>query len=191
MNPLAAPLYVATGVLILAGFAKVRQPSATAGALRELSIPSPLLAARILGAVEISLGVAAIATGHPLLWAGVALSYVAFTAFVLWALGDKSRIGSCGCFGREDTPATPGHAAFNAVAATVSFLAVFDPVLLSSFDGSAFEAIVAAVLIMTGIALSIVGLTIVPRVLMLAQGNSPPTVPEFSVNASQTPRGVT
>ena len=189
VTALAAPLYIATGVLILAGLAKVKRPSATAAALVELSIPAPLVSARLLGAAEVVLGVLAIALGSPVLWAGVALSYGAFTLFVLWALGDKSRVGSCGCFGREDTPATPVHAEFNATAAAIAAIAVFDPVSLSSFDGSVFDAVLAAVLIAIGIALSVVGLTIVPRVLAQAQGNAAPAVPEFSLDKKRTSRG--
>ncbi len=182
MNVLAAPLYIATGVLILAGVAKSVRPSATAASLRELSIPSPLNSARILGVLEVLLGIGAIATGRPILWAGVGVSYTAFSLFVLWALGDKNRIGSCGCFGREDTPATIGHFVFNAVAAAIAFLAVVDPVALSDFDGSALETIVAIALLVTGIALSIASLTLLPRTLSLAEGTAGPVVPEFTIN---------
>ena len=188
MNPLAAPLYVATAVLLLAGGAKLMRPSATATALRELSVPSPLLSARVLGLAEIILGIIAIATGHPLAWAGVALSYTAFTLFVWWALGDASRIGSCGCFGREDTPATPGHLAFNAVAGTVAFLAIFDPVRLGDFSGSLLEGLLAVLLISVAVALSITALTVLPRTLTLAVGTSAPSVPEFSVGTSESAR---
>ena len=139
--------------------------------------------------VEVVVGVLAIAVGHPVLWAGVALSYAAFTVFVLWALGDTSRVGSCGCFGREDTPATPGHAAFNAAAAAVAAIAVIDPVTLSSFDGSVAEALISTALIATGIALSITGLTVLPRVLNAANGNATPTVAEFSLDGPRHPRG--
>lgn len=171
-----------TGVLILAGLAKVRRPSATAGALRELSIPSPLLAARILGVGEVVIGIAAIASGARLLWAAVAGSYLAFTLFALWALADASRIGSCGCFGSEDTPITPGHAAFNAAAATVAVLAIVDPIVLSELQLSAGETVIAIALIGAGIALSIAGLTILPRTMRTARGETAPTVREFSLD---------
>ena len=173
VNPLAAPLYVVTAVFVLAGAAKLIRPSATAAALRELSVPSPLSSARFLGLGEIILGVVAIATGNPLAWAGIALSYGAFTLFVLWALGDASRIASCGCFGREDTPATPGHLAFNAVASALAALAIFDPVRLGDFNGSAIEAILAIGLIAAAVALSIAGLTVLPRTCLLYTSPSP------------------
>ena len=190
VTPLAAPLLVATGVLVLAGLSKIQRPSATAGALRELSIPQPVMSARLLGGFEVALGVLAIATGHWLLWLGVGLSYVGFTAFVLWALADSSRIGSCGCFGREDTPATVGHAVFNAAAAALAFVAVVDPVRITEFAGSGFEAFLSVVLIIAAIALSIVALTELPRTLMLARGESPPAVPEFSLDRNYSSRGI-
>ncbi len=183
VTALAAPLYIATGVLILAGVAKAMRPSATAGALRELSIPSPLLSARALGVSEVALGVVAVLTGHWVAWAGVGVSYLSFTFFVLWVLRDPSRVGSCGCFGREDTPATPGHLAFNAVAATVAFFAAFDPVSLSSFSGSVFEGLLFAVLLAVGISLSIASLTVLPRTLMLVSGSGAAVIPEFSLNS--------
>ncbi len=184
MLALAAPLYIVTGVLILAGLAKVRRPSATAAALQELSVPSPLVAARLLGAVEVVIGLGAIATGSRLLWLGVAISYAAFTAFVLWALADSSNVGSCGCFGREDTPATAGHAAFNAAAAALALISVADPVSLGELDLSIGAALIAFALIANGIALSIAALTILPRTLAKSRGDAPPAVREFSLDST-------
>ena len=109
-----------TGVLLVAGLAKIARPSATATALRTLKIPSPMLSTRILGLGEVALTIGAFVTGSPILWAGVAASYASFTVFIFWALRDGDIAGSCGCFGREDTPPTPGHAAFNAAAAAIS-----------------------------------------------------------------------
>ena len=190
MTSLAAPLYIVTGVLILAGAAKVRTPSPTATALRELKIPKPLLMARIMGAGEVVLGIAAIASGAAMLWALIALAYASFTIFILWALGSTNAVGSCGCFGHEDTPPTPGHAAFNAAAAAIAGLAVASPVRLDDFDGSWFEALVAVALIGIAIALVIAALTSLPRTLALARGTAAPIVPTFSIeNAAPSPQG--
>ena len=59
---------------------------------------------RVGSAAELALGVAAIAVGGAALWWAVAASYLAFGAFVLAALRKGTMIGSCGCFGREETP---------------------------------------------------------------------------------------
>ncbi len=169
------------GVLLVAGIAKVVRPSATATALRALRVPSPMVATRLLGAGEIALTGAAIAIGSPVLWAGVALAYVVFTVFILWALRDGDVLGSCGCFGREDTPPTPGHAAFNAAAATIAGLAVVDPVRLADFDGSAFAAVLLVCLVAVGTAVAIAALTELPRTLALAKGTAMPAPATFSI----------
>ena len=190
VTALAAPLYIVTGVLILAGCAKVLTPSPTATALRELKIPRPLLAARAMGVGEIVVGIAAIGTGHAILWAVVAVMYAGFAIFILWALNGNGAIGSCGCFGHEDTPPTPGHAAFNAAAATIAGLSAVDPVSLSDYDGSAFEAAIALLLVVAGVVLSIAALTSLPRILSLARGTAAPYVPTFSLeNSTNSPQG--
>ncbi len=185
MTPLAAPLYVVTGVLLVAGLAKVWKPSATATSLRELQLPAPLASARILGVYEVCLGIAAILTGHWAAWLLVGLSYLGFSGFVLWALGDGSRLGSCGCFGRQDTPATLGHLVFNAVASALGLLAVATPVTLSSFDGSAFDAALACCLITLGITLSIASLTVLPRTLSVLSTTPQPNVQTFSMTENR------
>ncbi len=143
-------------------------------------------ATRLLGVAEIALAAAAVALGLPVLWAGVALAYASFTVFIIWALNGNQDVATCGCFGHEDTPPTPGHAAFNAAAAAVAALAVFDPVKLADFDGSALEALLAFVLVIAGIALSIGVLTTLPRTLALARGTAAPAIPTFSIENSPT-----
>ncbi len=181
MSALAGPLYVVTGVLLVAGLAKVTAPSPTATALRILRVPAPLTSARLLGIAEIVLAVAAIVSGAAVLWALVAVAYAAFTVFVLWALQADEAVGSCGCFGQEDTPPTPGHAAFNAAAAALAGLAVSDPVRLEAFDGTAVEGILLVVLVLTGVSLSVLSMTRLPRLLALVHGTAPPAVPTFAV----------
>ena len=181
MSALAGPLYVVTGVLLVAGFAKVTAPSPTATALRILRIPAPLTAARVLGVVEIVLAAAAILSGAAVLWALVAGAYAAFTVFVLWALQADETVGSCGCFGQEDTPPTPGHAAFNAAAAALAGLAIADPVRLDSFDGGVVDGILLVVLVLVGVSLSVLSMTRLPRLLALVHGTAAPSVPTFTV----------
>lgn len=180
VDALAAPVYIVTGVLFVAGVAKILQPSATATALRTLGVPAPMRAARSLGAVEVVLTAAAVLLGAPLLWAGVAISYGAFTVFILWALRDGDVVGSCGCFGREDTPPTPGHAAFNAAAAALAGLAAIDPVRISDFEGSLAEGALLVTLVGLGVTLSVATLTALPRTLALAKGTAAPLAPVFS-----------
>ena len=113
MPALTAPSLVAAALLALAGAQKLIDPTMTVGALRALRLPASPLAVRVGSAVELALGVAAIAVGGPALWWLVAASYLAFTAFVVVALRSGTMIGSCGCFGREETPPHPVHVAVN------------------------------------------------------------------------------
>ncbi len=140
-----------------------------------------MVATRCLGAGEIALTIAAIVTGSPILWAGVAAAYASFTVFILWSLRVGDILGSCGCFGREDTPPTPGHAAFNAAAAAIAAMAIADPVRPSDFDGSAFSAVLLVFLIALGTVLSIAALTELPRTLALARGTATPAPATFSL----------
>jgi hypothetical protein len=141
-----------------------------------------MLAARTLGVFEVIIAVLAIALGTPVLWALIAAIYANFAVFILWALNGNSAVGSCGCFGHEDTPPTLGHAAFNAAAAAVCGLAVADPVRLGDFDGAPFDAIVLIVMIGIGVSLVVAALTSLPRTLALARGTAAPVVRTFALD---------
>lgn len=184
MNALAGPLYIVTGVFVVAGFAKTIRPSATATALAAIRVPSALRVARAMGVAEIIIGVAALATGHWFAWALIAVAYAGFTMFVLWALQAESNVGSCGCFGADDTPPTPGHAAFNAAATAIALLAATDPVRMADFGGSTYELIGLIVVVAIGTTLAVLALTSLPRVLALANGTSAPMVPEFTMRTA-------
>lgn len=137
------------------------------------------------------LGVAAALTGSAALFGLVALSYAGFTGFILWALNGNQAEISCGCFGHEDTPPTAGHAAFNAAAAAIAALAALDPVAVGDFEGSAVEAVLAALLIAAAVVLTITALTAVPRNLALVRGTAPPTAPTFALKSTGSrPRGI-
>lgn len=143
----------------------------------------PLVSARVLGLVEIALGIGAAISGAALLYAGVAVAYGIFTAFVLWALNGNQDVASCGCFGHEDTPPTPGHVAYNAAAAAIAGLAIADPVAIGDFDGSVPEALVTIAVVALGITLVIAALTSLPRTLAIARGTAPAPVPMFSIDS--------
>ncbi len=109
MSAWSGPFLVACVLLGAAGLAKAIDPVTTVGALRGAGLRVPGGAVRVGGALEAVVAVAAALTGAPVLAAAVALSYLAFTGFVLVALTRRLPIGSCGCFGRVDTPPSPLH----------------------------------------------------------------------------------
>jgi hypothetical protein len=117
------PALVAAALLALAGAQKLLDPVMTVGALRVLGLPVSNSAVRAGAAAELTLGACAVAVGGELLWLGVAASYAGFAAFVLVALRRGTMIGSCGCFGREDTPPHPTHVALNLALAATSLIA--------------------------------------------------------------------
>ena len=136
MSALTGPALVAAALLALAGAQKLLDPTMTVGALRSMGLPASPLLVRIGSALELALGVAAIAVGGAALWWGVAVSYVLFAAFVVVALRRGTMIGTCGCFGREETPPHPSHVALNLV------LAGFAAAVAVSAPGSPLEAVV-------------------------------------------------
>lgn len=128
MPALIGPALVAAALLALAGAQKLVDPTMTVGALRALHLPSSPLVVRAGSAAELLLGVSAVMVGGSVLWWLVATSYVAFGAFVVAALRHGTMIGSCGCFGREDTPPHATHVVLNgALAAVAGAVAVRSP----------------------------------------------------------------
>jgi Methylamine utilisation protein MauE len=113
MGAWAGPFLVAALLLTVAGALKAMDPVMTTGALQRAGIRVPALAVRIGGAIEVVIGVAAIATGALVPAALVALSYLLFSGFVLLALIRHIPIGSCGCFGKVDTPPSVVHLVVN------------------------------------------------------------------------------
>ena len=149
MDALAGPYLASAALLVVAGGAKLVDPAPLVRALRSVGLPAPRLAVRAGAAGEVALGLAAALTGSALAAAGVALSYAAFTAFVLVALRRGGVLASCGCFGKADTPPTRTHvavtAAFAGVAAAVAVRPIGPlPDLLAAQPGSGVPLLVAA-----------------------------------------------
>jgi len=114
---------VAAGLLTLAGAQKTVDPTMAVGALRALRVPASAATVRAGSLAELALGTGAIVSGGPVLWSLVAVSYLAFAAFVVVALRQGTMIGSCGCFGREETPPHPTHVVLNLLLAAVGVIA--------------------------------------------------------------------
>jgi hypothetical protein len=125
MLALTGPALTAALLLAFAGATKALDPAMTAGALRALGLPSSRILVRVGAAAELILGLLALAAGWATVWWLVAASYLAFAAFVVAAMRAGTMVGSCGCFGREDTPPHPIHVVIDvALAATAAAAAV-------------------------------------------------------------------
>jgi hypothetical protein len=131
MDAATAPYLAAGLLLVAAGVAKTLEPLSLVRALRAagLRVRAPLLArwVRALAATEALVGLVAVVYPGRLVATLVALSYLGFTAFVLRALRSGSPLASCGCFGKTDTPPTPGHAGVTALLAVAAGLVAVDP----------------------------------------------------------------
>jgi hypothetical protein len=168
MPALSGPALVAAALLVVAGAAKVVDPAMTVGALRALRLPSSPTLVRAGAAAEVVLGLTALAVGGPLPWALVALSYLGFGAFVVAALRAGTMVGSCGCFGREDTPPHPLHVGLDlALAATAAAVAVGGTgSLLGALADAPGEGAVVVALSALAVFLLYAGFVDVPRTLV-------------------------
>lgn len=117
---------IACALLVGAGVAKAVRPRDTARALAgmvPMRFATTVTVVRVGAVVEALLGLVAMVLPRPIPSALVALSYLLFAGFVLYARSKGGALASCGCFGTPDTPATMLHAVIN-IALAVSALSV-------------------------------------------------------------------
>ncbi|MET0920532.1 MAG: MauE/DoxX family redox-associated membrane protein, partial [Acidimicrobiia bacterium] len=104
-------------LLVVGGLAKVRSPGDTARALHAVGIRAPFWAVRGGAALECAVGLGLLLVASPVFAALAALSYLAFTAFVVQALRVHSPLSTCGCFGAIDTPPSRVHVVIDVLVA--------------------------------------------------------------------------
>lgn len=107
---LQGPVHAAAALLVVAGAQKARDPQPLVRAGRSVGLPVPRAAVRCAALAELAVGLAALVDGSRPSAVAVAVSYAAFTGFVLLARARGGVLASCGCFGRADTPPTVLHA---------------------------------------------------------------------------------
>jgi len=110
MGALAGPFVVAALILGLGGALEMIRPAATVGAMRAMGLPSSPLAVRVGAAAAVGVSALAVVWPARVVALAVAVAYVFLSGFVLAALLRRAPLGSCGCFGRDDTPARRGSA---------------------------------------------------------------------------------
>lgn len=103
------------------------KPGTTVLALRSIRLPAAGWLVRLLGAVEVMVGTAAITVGGVVPAVLVAGSYAGFAAFVGVAMVRGGVLSSCGCFGKPDTPPTRLHVVMNLSAAAVAGAVAVEP----------------------------------------------------------------
>ncbi len=124
---LAAPFLAASALLVGAGVPKIGDPMPLVRALRSAGLPAGRGLVRGLAAAEVGLGHWAIARPGALSAALVCAAYLLFTGFVALALRRGGVLGSCGCFGKADTPPTRAHLVVTAALALLAGAVVLAP----------------------------------------------------------------
>jgi hypothetical protein len=171
VNVVIGPFTIAAALLAIGGGFKAVSPNDTANALRGVGLPGSRLLVRAGGALEVAIGVFAIVSGGRVGAAFVAASFVGFAAFVAVALVRGVPISTCGCFGKADTPPSLVHVSFNVAAAAVAIALVVDPVggIADTVSRQPLSGIPYVLLVATGVYLSFLALTLLPRTLALVR----------------------
>jgi hypothetical protein len=148
---LAAPFLASAALLVVAGVPKVRDPLPLVRAVRTAGLPLGRTSVRVLAALEVLVGVWAVAAPGRLVAGLVAAAYLVFTAFVLWTLRRGGFLTSCGCFGKADTPPTRSHAFVTGAAAVGAALVAADPAAGTWLSSTTSAGDVAGTLALAGL----------------------------------------
>jgi hypothetical protein len=123
---IAAPFYVAAGLLAVEGVVKLIRPMPARRALVDAGLPQGRLAVAALGLAQVAVGGAAlISPGSATAWA-LAAMYAAFALFLV-RLMRRAGTRSCGCLGSIEAPPSAIHIALNVIAVVAASAAVLQP----------------------------------------------------------------
>ena len=149
-------------LLVAAGATKLSRPAGDSAGLFGFRARAGVV--RLIGALEVAAGTAALLVGGPAAWA-VGILYAAFALVVLRAV--LAGAESCGCFGRLDAPPSLIHVVGNLVLAAVSLGAAGEsspPIVQAMGDSPAVGAARAAVVVLLA-GLLLVSFTALPEAL--------------------------
>lgn len=156
-------------LLLWSGFAKVRRPGPSAQMLVGLHghpFAAQHLAVRLLGALEVTIGLSVLVSGGRTALAALAVCYLAF-AVVAARLATGAQRAPCGCFGRSETPTGLVHVVVDLVAAAVAVAGVLRPFgALAGYagqDGTVLAVGLGQVVVLAGLTYLVV--TVLPDVL--------------------------
>lgn len=176
MSVTTAVVHLLAVVLVLSGAQKVVSPAAAQQAMRDADLPLGGRAGtgRMLGALEMTVGLVALVVS--VWWAAVAVAFVfgCFAAFVqrLRAVDDTA---GCGCFGASSTPPGTAHLVSNLLAVVFLLGAAmtgYDDVLAVADDGLA-AAVLYPLLLAVGAGLVLVAPAVLADLADARQGGRP------------------
>jgi len=121
-DALAPVFFLAAGLLVLAGATKILRPDPTAQALLDAGLPGTIGAARVVGVVEVVVGVGACVM--PAAGGAVALGalYLVFAGYLGFLLVARPEAGSCGCAGATPIPPSRLHLVLNLIAGAAGLM---------------------------------------------------------------------
>jgi hypothetical protein len=161
---LAAPFFLACGLLVASGIAKLIRPAPAVAALRSAGLRGGRAGAAAVGLGEAGVGVVALWRPGQLAAGAVAAIYLAFAAFLVRLLR-RGGASTCGCLGGREAPPTRLHVALDLVAAGVAAAVAAWPVpgLVTVVNRSPLAAVPLVVGLVAAGALLVVALVEVPR----------------------------
>ena len=178
MIELAGPLHLLAVVLVVSAVGKLADPWPSTAAMRDAGLPVPFrgrpYGGVLLGLVEGSVGVAALAV--PEWWAAAALAafYAALALFVA-RLRRRDGDAGCGCFGASSTPPGAAHLVLNvvafAVAAATAVVGV--PDIVDVFDEGLGVAVPYVALLAIGAGLVLVAPSLFAELAQARAGDRP------------------
>ncbi len=170
MNSVVGVVSAGAVLLVIAGAQKLIDPWPAASALRQAKFPVSRSMVRSGAGVEIAIGSLFLVMGTGVLAAAVSAVYLAFAGFVVVAM--RAGVdGSCGCFGREDTPPSWLHVAANGLVAVAAVAYAFGDAA-APVDNLTELSLDAAVLVASTVILAAVLVavySVAPRTLAAAK----------------------
>ncbi len=150
-------------LLVITGVPKVTSPGGTARALYSLGLPATLNTERLIGAIEVAAGLAALLLGGWPAAAAIALVYIGFSVFIALALRSEE-VKNCGCFGEKDVPPSLLHLGIDLTAAGVAVVLVGRPIgaITTVMTETPWAGIPLLVLVALGAGLALLVLKLVP-----------------------------
>jgi hypothetical protein len=118
-------LYVAAAFLVTSGGGKLWDPSPASMALAEARLPASHVLVRILGTVEVGIGVLCLVRPSAYVNGSLAGMYLAFAGFLGYLLRENPQASSCGCAGKRQVRPNPVHAVLDLVVVAVAAAAAF------------------------------------------------------------------
>lgn len=109
---------ILAAVIAVGGAAKLVAPAAFVETLRALRLHGGAVAARVAGALELTIGVGAIVLGGSIAALVVAATYAVFAVTVVKAR--RAGAESCGCFGSVAAPPSAVHVVVNCASALLA-----------------------------------------------------------------------